>query len=94
MRKRYVNIGQVLANILEKTKVPVSWELDHIKNQWGRLDAILVNQATPVKFFNHTLILKVNDPVWKTEFEKNKESIILRLRMNLQGITVKNVEFI
>ncbi len=94
MRKRYVNVGQVLANILDKTKIPVSWELDHIKKQWERLDAILINQAEPVKFFNRTLIVKVNDPVWRAEFEKNKESIILRLRTNLQGITVENVEFI
>ncbi len=94
MRKRYVNIGQVLAKIIDKNNVPVSWELEHIKTHWNSLDAILIKQAEPVKYFSRTLILKIADPVWKEEFEKNKESVILRIRTNLRGIKVENVEFI
>jgi len=93
MRRRYTKVGDVLAKILDNTPARDSWQLEQIKKMWTRLDPVLVKHSQPVTYFNKTVILKTENEMWKTEFEKNKEAIVLKLKTFLHGVKVENVEF-
>lgn len=95
MKKQFIKIGDILPVILNQPAPSKRSEtMEKIEKMWPRLDNLLVKHSRPVKYVNKTVIVKADNELWKKEFENNKETIVLKLRTFLHGVTVENVEFI